>query len=248
MIKILMGLLFFFFCSCIIAQNLTGIWHATITKKGNNLLSKKYKLEVKIIATGDSIKGTSYYYQSKNNYARYSINGFRNPVNGEVKWWDDKLIEAKSPQIKLNNATASAFNITADFSCPNGGTMYLNGAADVYNNGQPTYNFNGEKVNNSIFNDEWDYLIANFYLGANTKQNIDSTALIAFNNTATIASNNTLLKNNTNIINQKIATEKVATKNGMKVVTMETVVANTEAEGRLIIKIMQILILQKPMR
>ena len=106
MLKLITFLLVFMLYSCAFAQNLTGVWHAIISKKGANFLSKKYKLELKIVADGDSIKGTSYYYQSKNNYTRYSINGFRNPFTGEVKWWDDKLIEGKTPQLKLSNTNA----------------------------------------------------------------------------------------------------------------------------------------------
>ncbi|HEX8314665.1 MAG TPA: hypothetical protein VF609_06725, partial [Flavisolibacter sp.] len=53
-----------FLTSCAItnAQMVTGLWHGKINGQ---------KTEVKIIKSGDSITGTSYYYTSASNYRRY---------------------------------------------------------------------------------------------------------------------------------------------------------------------------------
>src|SRR6185503_17306376 len=52
------------------AQMITGVWKGKINKK---------KTELKIIQKGDSLLGTSYYYESENNYRRYSIKGYFDP-------------------------------------------------------------------------------------------------------------------------------------------------------------------------
>ena len=50
-------------------------------------------MELKIIKNGDSLTGTSYYYESPNSYRRYSINGYFDDRDNSVVWWDDQLIE-----------------------------------------------------------------------------------------------------------------------------------------------------------
>src|SRR5258705_4633678 len=46
------------------AQMITGVWKGKINRQ---------KVEIKIIQNGDSLTGTSYYYESAVNYRRYSI-------------------------------------------------------------------------------------------------------------------------------------------------------------------------------
>src|ERR1043165_2847185 len=71
-------------------QMITGVWKGKINKK---------KAEIKIIQKGDSLLGTSYYYESENNYRRYSIKGYFDPQTNEAVWWDDELIEEKSGKL-----------------------------------------------------------------------------------------------------------------------------------------------------
>src|SRR5436305_14164363 len=66
------------------AQPITGVWKG---KMGNS------KVEVKLIRKGDSLIGTSYYYDSKSNYRRYSVKGYFDDRNNDVVWYDDMLIE-----------------------------------------------------------------------------------------------------------------------------------------------------------
>ena len=68
-------------------QQITGVWQGKIDKK---------KVEVKIILNGDSLTGTSYYYESPNNYRRYTIKGHFDIETNEAVWWDDQLIEEKN--------------------------------------------------------------------------------------------------------------------------------------------------------
>jgi hypothetical protein len=162
------------------AQNLSGVWHGTITK-GGGILSTKYKLELKLVAVGDSIKGTSYYYNSKNNYYRYSVKGYRNAHDNLVHWWDDVLLESKVPNVKMKAANTEPFSVAADFNCPGEGNMFLNGPATLLDNNESTYTFDGKKVNNALFNDEWNWVIDNYYNGAADKAVIDSVANIGAN-------------------------------------------------------------------
>src|SRR3954470_5696758 len=68
------------------AQQVTGVWKGKIDRK---------KVEVKIVQNGDSLTGTSYYYESASNYRRYSIKGYFDANTNSVIWWDDQLIEDK---------------------------------------------------------------------------------------------------------------------------------------------------------
>ena len=49
------------------------------------------RVELKLIRKGDSLIGTSYYYDSKSNYRRYSVKGYFDDKNNDVIWWDDVI-------------------------------------------------------------------------------------------------------------------------------------------------------------
>ncbi len=66
---------------------ITGVWKGRINRQ---------KVEVKIIRNGDSLTGTSYYYESASNYRRYSIKGYFDQASNEAIWWDDQLLEEKA--------------------------------------------------------------------------------------------------------------------------------------------------------
>ncbi|HTE13278.1 MAG TPA: hypothetical protein VK645_20000, partial [Chitinophagaceae bacterium] len=79
-------ILFSGFCRISHAQQITGIWKGKI---------KSANLELKIIKSGDSLTGTSY-YGSKNNFRRYSIKGYFDPETNDVIWWDDELLSGRN--------------------------------------------------------------------------------------------------------------------------------------------------------
>jgi hypothetical protein len=163
------GLFLILICSlCTFAQPVTGNWKGRLDGK---------KAEVKIIQNGDSITGTAYYFESAHNYSRYSIKGYVNTDDNSVVWWDDVLIDQKGKLI-FNNA--SPLLSVADFNCPGGGKMYLNGKTSPKT--EP------EKKNGIValtktlapgFEDEWDYVIENFTAGTNDPDIIDSIEKIA---------------------------------------------------------------------
>ena len=66
------------------AQPITGIWKG---KMGSS------RIELKLIRRGDSLIGTSYYYDSKTNYRRYVVKGYFDGQTNDVIWWDDAMIE-----------------------------------------------------------------------------------------------------------------------------------------------------------
>jgi hypothetical protein len=145
------------FCQPLAAQMITGVWKGKVNKK---------KTEIKIIQKGDSLLGTSYYYESENNYRRYSIKGYFDPATNQAVWWDDQLLEEK--------------NTSADFNCPGSDKMFLDGNAAHKNNKQEVQGpVHLEKINQTIFPDEWDFIIDNYTAGANDPYYIDSVATIA---------------------------------------------------------------------
>lgn len=152
------------------SQMITGVWKGKIGKQ---------RAEVKIIQKGDSLTGTSYYYESGGNYRRYSIKGYFDTDNNSAVWWDDQLIEEKSSRFNIGGGKV-AFLSRADFNCPGGGEMKLDGAAGPKEDLTPDGTVHLDKTGNTNFNDEWDFVIDNYITGANDPEIIDSIALIAF--------------------------------------------------------------------
>ena len=150
---------------------ITGVWNGKINKK---------KVEVKIIQKGDSLLGTSYYYESESNYRRYSIKGYFDPETNEAVWWDDELIEEMTGRLSLSSPGKIPYLSSADFNCPGSGKMMLDGDAALKNKtGTVQGPVHLEKTNETSFPDEWDFIIENYTSGASDPYYIDSIASIA---------------------------------------------------------------------
>ena len=156
---------FCLFSAFLKAQMVTGVWQGKINGQ---------KAEVKIIQKGDSITGTSYYYTSATTYRRYSIRGYFDQNDNSVVWWDDQLIDNKGAAGK--NPMLSV----ADFNCPGGGEMHLDGKASPKEQNNPKGAVALTKVPGRNFRDEWDEVIDNYTVGFNDPDIIDSVELIAF--------------------------------------------------------------------
>jgi hypothetical protein len=154
-----------------IAQQITGVWEGKINRK---------KVELKIIQKGDSLTGTSYYFESGRNYRRYSIKGYFNSKENAVVWWDDHLIEEKSSGGLFGSIKQGALLSNADFSCPGGDKLWLNGTCapkDDQSRAGGTVDL--QKSGGPYFSDEWDFIIENYTAGANDPYLIDSVNAIA---------------------------------------------------------------------
>jgi hypothetical protein len=152
----------FFFAATTHAQQITGYWQGRIGKR---------KAEIKIIQKGDSLTGTSYYYESNKNYRRYSIRGYFDQQTNSAVWWDDVLLEET-----VNRPSGKeALHSTADFNCPGGGKMFLEGEATPENTGEKL-KVDLTKTEAHLFDDEWDFVIDNYLVGANDPMIIDSVA------------------------------------------------------------------------
>jgi len=150
---------------------ITGVWKGKINKK---------KVELKIIQKGDSLLGTSYYYESENNYRRYSIKGYFDLITNEAVWWDDQLLEEKTGKLSLNTPGKIPYLSSADFNCPGSGKMMLDGDAALKNKRESIQGpVHLEKTNETSFPDEWDFIIENYIAGANDPYYIDSVSTIA---------------------------------------------------------------------
>ena len=150
---------------------ITGVWSGKINKK---------KTELKIIQKGDSLVGTSYYYESENNYRRYSIKGYFDPNTNQAVWWDDQLIEEKTGKFNLNTPGKIPYLTSADFNCPGSDKMFLDGNAALKNRRDAVQGpVHLEKTNATSFPDEWDFIIDNYTAGASDPYYIDSVASIA---------------------------------------------------------------------
>ena len=150
---------------------ITGVWKGKINKK---------KTELKIIQKGDSLVGTSYYYESENNYRRYSIKGYFDPTTNEAVWWDDQLLEEKTGKFSLNAPGKIPYLSSADFNCPGSDKMFLDGNAALKNKKESIQGtVHLEKTNETSFPDEWDFIIVNYTAGTNDPYYIDSVSSIA---------------------------------------------------------------------
>lgn len=159
-------------CSLATAQPVTGFWKGKIDRKN---------VELKIIKIGDSITGTCYYYASASSYRRYSIRGYFNYRDNSLVWWDDVLIEEKNSTRLFAAKSATPYLSTADFNCPGGAKMYLNGKATLRENEEEEIGrVDLTKMDGHTFNDEWDFVIDNYTLGANNPELIDSIGKMVF--------------------------------------------------------------------
>jgi hypothetical protein len=153
------------------AQMITGTWKGKINRQ---------KVEVKIIQTGDSLTGTSYYYESANNYRRYSIKGYFDPNTNSAVWWDDRLLEEKSGRFTISTPGKIPMLSRADFNCPGSGKMMLDGKTSKKETSlDPTGEVHLDKMGKPGFEDEWDFVIDNYTVGANDPRIIDSISNIA---------------------------------------------------------------------
>jgi len=169
-ILIISGFLLCFFTDSS-AQMITGVWKGKINKK---------KTELKIIQKGDSLVGTSYYYESGDNYRRYSIKGYFDPTTNEAVWWDDQLLEEKTGKLSLNTPGKIPYLSSADFNCPGSDKMFLDGNAALKNKKESIQGpLHLEKTNETTFPDEWDFIIENYTDGAKDPYYIDSVSLMA---------------------------------------------------------------------
>jgi hypothetical protein len=165
--------LFILLCLQIQAQPITGIWKG---KMGN------YKVELKLVRKGDSLIGTSYYFESKSNYRRYSIKGYFDDKNNDVIWWDDILIEDNISNHLFRTGNGALLAV-ADFNCPGEGIMKLDGKSsskeDDKKDKKELHLVKGNAA--PVFPDEWDFLIENYSYGVSHPQIVDSIEQMAFN-------------------------------------------------------------------
>jgi hypothetical protein len=155
-------------CGHIQAQPITGVWKG---KMGNS------RVELKLIRKGDSLIGTSYYYDSRSSYRRYSVKGYFDDRNNDVIWYDDVLIENH----QANHSVPLL--AVADFNCPGEGVMKLDGkSSGKENNKKEKKELHLVKGSTTpIFPDEWDFLIENYAYGVSHPEIVDSIEQMAFN-------------------------------------------------------------------
>ena len=157
---------------------ITGVWHGKINKQ---------KVEIKIVQKGDSLTGTSYYYQSAGNYRRYSIKGYFDGINNEAVWWDDALLEEKTGRIGIGSPGKDELLSHADFNCHGGDIMKIDEQAALKEDEEkPKGEVHLDKTENPAFYDEWDFVIQNYTVGANDPFIIDSVDMIARHETPVI--------------------------------------------------------------
>lgn len=158
-----------------IAQTITGAWKGKI---------KNTKVELKLVRSGDSLTGTSYYYESKSNFRRFTVKGYFDPLTNEAIWWDDQLVADKTSGIFARVSSPEALLSTADFNCPGEDEMLLDGLASLRDDKDAAKrNVNLQKTALPLFGDEWDFVIHNYTIGANDPEIIDSISHIALKQT-----------------------------------------------------------------
>jgi hypothetical protein len=152
------------------AQPISGIWKG---KMGSS------RVELKLVRKGDSLIGTSYYYDSKSNYRRYSVKGYFDGQTNDVIWWDDALIEDNDS----HRSRSGALLAVADFNCPGEGIMKLDGKSsrkdDDQKDKKELHLVKGD--GDPLFPDEWDFLINNYAYGVIHPEVVDSIEQLAFN-------------------------------------------------------------------
>ena len=158
-------------CTSTNGQTITGAWKGKI---------RNTRVELKLVRSGDSITGTSYYYKSKSDFRRYTIRGYFDPLTNQVIWWDDILVGDKATGLFTRSLASAPLLSTADFNCPGDDKMYLDGTASLRDERETEKGkVQLEKTEVPVFADEWDFVIGNYLVGANDPNIIDSISNIA---------------------------------------------------------------------
>jgi hypothetical protein len=169
LVKTLFTGMILFVCTATNSQMITGVWKGKINRQ---------KAEVKIIQRGDSLTGTSYYYESSTNYRRYSIKGYFDANTNEAVWWDDQLIEERNGKYTTAPGKIPLLS-RADFNCPGDGRMMLDGRAGKLQDENPNGDLHLDKIEQGSFADEWTDVINNYLAGGNDPDIIDSVETVA---------------------------------------------------------------------
>ncbi len=166
----------FAFAAPLLSQPITGVWRGKITR-GSGLRQSSQTVELKFIKQGDSLVGTAYYYGMGRNYVRYSIKGYFDQEYNTVHWQDYEFIDSKPKRSEAAKKYKESLKGEADFSCPDGKTMRLDGKAELPE--EPDMTVELKKMTNSFFSDEWDWVIDGYFAGTAQKDIIDSVWMIA---------------------------------------------------------------------
>lgn len=167
----LLGCVSSIFGETLVAQPITGVWRGQMVR-GKGLRESTAPIEVKLIAYGDSIRGTVYYYKNSKAFIRYSLKGYFDLVDGSVVWQDYHMVEIAPKKTKDAMEAGGLMHFRADYSCPDGKTIRLNGECGLPNGQQMELEL--KKVNGPIFPDEWDQVIEGYYAGMNRREVLDS--------------------------------------------------------------------------
>lgn len=176
-------------CTIGTAQPVTGVWRGTLTK-GSGPFAKQGKMEVKLVKKGDSLVGASYIYFNAKTFIRHSLRGHFDSVTNAVHWADYRFIE-KRPASKDVEGSSAPMVSQADFNCPGGDLMKLDGKSDIGD--EEHFDLHLTKLvrkEKTLFPDEWDNVIEGYFAGMADPDIIDSVWAIASvpqeKNTATI--------------------------------------------------------------
>jgi hypothetical protein len=150
------------------AQQITGVWKGRI---------QSTRIELKLVKKGDSLEGTSYYYESRSHYRRYAVKGYFDDRTNGVVWWDDRLIEKMPARLPGEDGSGSAQLAVANFNCPGDGVMKLEGRTSLRDDKDIEKSpVDLQKSSGSVFQDEWNFVLDNYLVGANDPYIIDSIA------------------------------------------------------------------------
>ncbi len=154
------------------AQTITGVWRGKINRQN---------AELKLVKSGDDIVGTVYYYSGKK-YRRYSLRGHFDPESNAVIWWDEvRMDELEKGTPLFTKADPAAQLMVADFNCPGGDEMLLDGSSTPRDQtGRTGGPLHLQKMAQPLFPDEWDAIIENYFVGANDPHLIDSISRMGF--------------------------------------------------------------------
>ncbi|GAO45057.1 hypothetical protein [Flavihumibacter petaseus] len=170
MLKPILSYLTVFLCLFIVnvqAQTITGVWRGKVNRQ---------QTELKLVKNGDQLVGVAYYYSGKNQYKKYSVKGHFDPETNGVIWWDEVLLEEQKSRLPLSlKANPDAQLMVADFNCPGADEMLLDGNSTSRDDKSKKHGtLHLEKTSDTMFPDEWDEIIENYFVGANDPELIDS--------------------------------------------------------------------------
>lgn len=173
-----LSLFFSLFSSVAFSQAIpiTGVWRGHI-ESGKGMKKKSATIEVKLVALGNKVFGTIYYFGSGPGFIRYSIKGGLSESGSLIYWQDHSMIKMNVGKTSDVQNFTEAMKYSARSSSPSPNILKMEGTCMLPE--KPEMKIELRKREDTFFPDEWDAVISGQIAGGFDMEVLDSVWAIA---------------------------------------------------------------------